>query len=157
VWPGVLGGQPHGEGQVRDPIDEGDDVAADPVSDALEGVTGQHLQGPGRDLLGFSGLGVPRPRRSMRLRAWRILSGARAMMRPMVETLGSAMPCWAHQGASSTWSLALPRFGWRVRRRRISLTRRGSVLGVLRLVGAEDFAARAAGLPPWALSAAFQR
>jgi hypothetical protein len=39
----------------------------------------------------------------------------------------------------------------------VLLTRRGSVLGVLCLLGAEDLAARAAGLPPWALSAAFKR
>jgi len=28
-----------------------------------------------------------------------------------VETLGSAMPCLAHQGPRSTWSLLLPRLG----------------------------------------------
>jgi len=87
----------------------------------------------------------------------RILWGARLMMRPIVETLGGGIPCWAHQAASNTWSLALPRLGWSVRSRRISLTRRGSVLGVLRLLGAQDLAGRAAGLPPAALRTACQR
>jgi hypothetical protein len=56
---GVLGGEPHGEGQVRDRIDEGDEVAAHAVADALDGVAGEHFQGLGRELFGFSGLGVP--------------------------------------------------------------------------------------------------
>jgi hypothetical protein len=55
---GVLGGQAHGKGKVRDRIDEGDDVAAHAVADALDGIAGQHLQGLGFDLLGFSGFDV---------------------------------------------------------------------------------------------------
>jgi hypothetical protein len=53
----MFGGQPHGEGKVRDRIDEEDDIAAHAVADALDGATGQHLQGVGRDRLGFLGLG----------------------------------------------------------------------------------------------------
>jgi hypothetical protein len=44
---------------VRDWIDEGDEVAAHAVADALDGVAGEHFQGLGRELFGFSGLGVP--------------------------------------------------------------------------------------------------
>jgi hypothetical protein len=57
--PGVLGGHRHGEGEVGNRIGEGDEVAAYPIADALAGRAGQHLQGPGRGLLGFSGLCLP--------------------------------------------------------------------------------------------------
>lgn len=120
---GVPGGQAHGKGQVRNRIDEGDDIAAHPVTDALDGVAGQHLQGTGRDPLGFPGLdeslpGLAAPAAVDAAGCGAPLVGARAMTRPIVKTLGSAMPCWAHtkgqtahQGASRTWSLSLPRLG----------------------------------------------
>jgi hypothetical protein len=43
---------------VRDRVDEGDDVAAHAVADALDGIASEHLQGFGFDLLGFSGFDV---------------------------------------------------------------------------------------------------
>jgi len=47
-----------GKGKVRDRVDEGDDVAAHAVADALAGRASEHLQGFGFDLLGFSGFDV---------------------------------------------------------------------------------------------------
>jgi hypothetical protein len=47
----------------------------------------------------------------MRQGAWRILSGARAMMRPMVEMLGSARPCWARPGGEQHVELGLAEVG----------------------------------------------
>jgi hypothetical protein len=91
------------------------------VGEHRRGALGQQGQGLFEGAGGVLGLGLlgltcrcrgfRRPRLSMRAGTWRILSGALAMMRPMVETLGSAMPCLAHQGPRSTWSLLLPRLG----------------------------------------------
>ena len=55
--------------------------------------------------------GLWRPRTLSLVGTWRILFESRAMMRPMAETLGSAMSCRLHQGRSKTRSLALPRLG----------------------------------------------
>ncbi|TSE19683.1 hypothetical protein Talka_01402 [Tepidimonas alkaliphilus] len=68
--------------------------------------TARHCSGAGRAPRGLRDLrwrrtGLGRPRRSMRAGAWRILSAAEAMMRPMVETEGSCRPCWRRQGSSN--------------------------------------------------------
>ncbi len=49
------------------------------------------------------------------------------MMRPMAETLGSAMSCCLRQGRSKTRSLALPRLGNCSRSQRICRTSIGAV------------------------------
>ena len=72
--------------------------------------------------------GFGRPRESRRCGIKRILSGCRAMMRAMVETLGSGRRCCWHQGCSRTWSLALPRLGYCCRSARIFRTRCGARL-----------------------------
>lgn len=74
-------------------------------------VSGAGLRSWGLRALRAQRTGLTRPRASSRWGVRRILSGAREMMRPMVETDGRAIPCLAHQGASKTWSFSLPRLG----------------------------------------------
>ena len=84
--------------------------------EAHHGITREDLQRPMAAALRGPGLGaraggLGRPGGSWRPGVCRILSGARAIRRPMVETLGRASPCCAHQGYNRTWSLALPKLG----------------------------------------------
>jgi hypothetical protein len=58
----------------------------------------------------------------------------------------SRIPCRAHPSARSPWSGSWPRLGGSLRRGRIFAPRRGPVLGVLHLLGAEDLAVRAPGV-----------
>ena len=70
-------------------VDEGEDIAAEAIADALYGIAGEQFHGGGRDALRaacFAGLAqwlAP----STAIQAERILLGSRATMRPIVETL----------------------------------------------------------------------
>ena len=81
---GMLGGDRPGEGQAARRIDEAHDVAAETVANALDGIPRPAFEGrgPGLRVFGRRRRGRGRPRASRRAVAKRILSGARARIRP---------------------------------------------------------------------------
>ncbi len=153
---------------MRDRIEEGDEVAAGAAADALEGVAGQHFQGPrALSSLGLLSLwwrlrGLLGPRRSMQDSAWRIMSGARAFDAADRQDAGRGNPPLGAPGLEPPVEFVLAQIGAEPAQAadlcpHPGVDPRGSILGVLRLLGAEDLAARTAGFPPSASRVAFHR
>jgi hypothetical protein len=75
----------------------------------------------------------------------------------MVRGLGHGNRCATAKGVSSRCSFSLPRFGYALRRRRISATRAGGHCRCRRRLGAVEPGTKAAGLPASASSFARHR
>ena len=140
-------------GEARAGVDEGEDIASDAIADALYGIASELLHGGGRDALGtacFAGLAQ-----------WLVSSAAIQPERCVAHLIGlpgddasdsgdtgdGHLWVW-HQVLMNTDKGSFPRFGWTLRRRRISSTTSRRKSAWRRRLGARERGVRAAGASP---------